>query len=406
MKFSTISEVEQALSPLVAAASLTTGRNITTERTFELAAMVGNPQDHLKVVHVAGTSGKTSTSYYIARLIRQSGATVGLTVSPHITSITERVQINGAPLDDSTFCAYMSEFLPQVVTNEEDVPSYYEVMMVFALWVFAREHVDYAVIETGLGGLHDSSNICRRQDKLCVITDIGIDHTHVLGDTIREIAQQKAGIIAPNNIVMMYDQGEIVMDVVGSQVAQQNGTLHTIPDQPFDNYQDRNFALACGVYECLAERDELGLLSDDQRVVARETPIPGRMQLVQRGNTAILLDGAHNEQKMCTLVRTLATKYPSKRWHVVIGMKQSKDYVAAIAALAPLCMSAVAVPLHKSQDMKNESVSPSLLIAEFEKHGVDCHEAASVNDALDETVARGLPDVLVTGSLYVVAEVQ
>lgn len=87
-------------------------------------------------------------------------------------------------------------------------------------------------------------------------------------------------------------------------------------------------------------------------------------------------------------------------------MKQSKDYVAAIAALAPLCMSAVAVPLHKSQDMKNESVSPSLLIAEFEKHGVDCHEAASVNDALDETVARGLPDVLVTGSLYVVAEVQ
>jgi dihydrofolate synthase/folylpolyglutamate synthase len=196
MIFTSIAEVEKALERLVMIASKTTGRDITTARTLEIAGLVGNPQDHLRVIHLAGTSGKTSTSYYIAGLLKAGGMKVGLTVSPHVTAITERVQINNIPLSETEFCRYMSEFLPLVTADEERLPSYFEVMMVFALWVFDKSNVDYAVVETGLGGLHDSSNICRRTDKICIITDIGVDHTHVLGDTIEKIATHKAGIIA------------------------------------------------------------------------------------------------------------------------------------------------------------------------------------------------------------------
>lgn len=405
MMFTTLSDVERALEPLVAAASLSTGRDITTERTFAMAEIVGNPQKTLRVVHVAGTSGKTSTSYYATKLLQQAGKRVGLTVSPHITNLTERVQINGVPLAEDKFCSYMSEFFPLVVRENEELPSYYEVMMVFALWVFAREGVDYAVVETGLGGLHDSSNICRRADKVCVITDIGIDHTHILGSTIDKIAYQKAGIIAPSNEVVMHAQGQAVMDVINQQVTNQYAVLHTLPVAEYAEYQDRNFALAVAVYDTIAKRDSLPVLTAEQLAEARDIEIPGRLQLLQLGGARVLLDGAHNEQKMCTLVDTLKSKYPLKQWSVVIGMKQSKDYEAAIHAIASLTKRAVVVPLHEDQDMHNSSVPTELLAAEFMKYNIPCETETSVNSAITTLTAENEVDILVTGSLYVVAEV-
>lgn len=161
--------------------------------------------------------------------MRLSGAKVGLTVSPHIVSIAERVQINGLPLDEESFCRYMSEFLQKIEDSKFGTPSYFEVMMVFALWVFDKEAVDYVVVETGLGGLHDSSNICRREDKIFVITDIGIDHTHVLGSNIESIAWQKAGIVAPGNHVIMHSQSQVVTGVVAEEVRKQHATLEVLP---------------------------------------------------------------------------------------------------------------------------------------------------------------------------------
>ena len=405
MKFTTVAEVEAALTPLAARALVTTGHDITTERTYALAALVGNPQDSLRVVHVAGTSGKTSTSYYIAGLLSAAAGKVGLTVSPHIASITERVQIAGQPLPDEMFCKYMSEFLPQVITDEDDLPSYFEVMMVFALWVFAREGVDYAVVETGLGGLHDSSNICRREDKLCVITDIGIDHTHVLGDTVEEIAAQKAGIIAPKNQVVMYSQAPEIMQVVRTQVERQGARLTAIPPHEYTDYQDRNFGLALGAYAQLAVRDKLSI--PDERVLQqiRQVQVPGRLEVISRCGVQIVRDGAHNEQKMYALVQTLQAKYPERKWSVVLAMKQSKDYAAVVRTLAPIARRVVATQFHLSQDTPIVSIDPSILTSECQKYGIPCVMQDSVAGAVDLLIDENEPHILVTGSLYGVAEI-
>ena len=158
-----INNIEEAnifLSKFVNKTRLVTGKDISVNRTLKLLDKVGNPHQKMRVIHIAGTSGKTSTSYYIAELLGRAGLKVGLTVSPHIISVTERLQINGSPLSDKVFCNYLDEFIEEI--GEDSDASYYEFLIVMMLWVFEKEAVDYAVIETGLGGIHDSTNVCTR----------------------------------------------------------------------------------------------------------------------------------------------------------------------------------------------------------------------------------------------------
>lgn len=405
MIFTSIAEVEKALERLVMIASKTTGRDITTARTLEIAGLVGNPQDHLRVIHLAGTSGKTSTSYYIAGLLKAGGMKVGLTVSPHVTAITERVQINNIPLSETEFCRYMSEFLPLVTADEERLPSYFEVMMVFALWVFDKSNVDYAVVETGLGGLHDSSNICRRTDKICIITDIGVDHTHVLGDTIEKIATHKAGIIARDNHVVIHEQDNTIMRVVKEHAKRFGATMVVIPTGIYRTYQDRNFALARATYNLLARRDNLPALSAENLKVVRQTQVPGRFETVIRNGVEVLIDGAHNEQKMHALVSTLMVLYPGRKWTVVLAMKQSKDYQAVVRLLLPITQRAIATRFYLNQDTPVQSIHPSILVNEFQRHNIECTEQPTIAAAVDALIDENERYILVTGSLYALSQV-
>ncbi len=404
MQLNTIKEVEQALEPLAAAALAATGRDITTQRTFALANLVGNPQDKLRVVHVAGTSGKTSTSYYIAGMLQRAGAKTGLTVSPHINSITDRVQVGGQSLSNAAFCQYMSEFLPQVLGDGSDLPSYFEVMMVFALWVFVREGVDYAVVETGLGGLHDSSNICRQADKLCVITDIGIDHTQVLGGTLPAIAAQKAGIIAPGNVAVMHQQGAAVMRVLRRRAKQQNAQLVELPPQNYAEYQDRNFALALAAYAQLVQRDGLAVLGDAELNRVRQLQVPGRLEITQQGSATVIIDGAHNQQKIQALIKTLQAKYPGQKWAVVLAMRANKDYQAVVKLLAPITSQAVAIQFNLGQDTPIVALAPEVLAKEFAIYDVGCAASDSSAAVLGQLAGQGQQHILVTGSLYLAAE--
>ena len=164
---------------------------LDTMRALMLA--LGNPQNSYKTIHVAGTSGKTSTSYYIAALLGQTGKKIGLSVSPHVDNVNERVQIDLVPLDEHEYCQQFSTFL-QIINKLRIKPTYFELLIAFAFWQFAQEKVDYAVIEVGLGGLLDGTNVIERSDKVCVIADIGLDHVAVLGNSLAGIAAQKAGI--------------------------------------------------------------------------------------------------------------------------------------------------------------------------------------------------------------------
>lgn len=399
MNLTSFTEVEQVLKPYVRRAHAAGFADITTEQTRRLAEAVGRPHEKLKVIHVAGTSGKTSTCYGIRALLEAACCQTGLTVSPHMVSIAERVQVGGAPLGEAAFCRYFSEFIGEVEASGLR-PSYFELMIVFALWVFDRERVDYAVLETGLGGLHDSTNICRRADKVCVITDIGLDHTHVLGATLPEIAAQKAGIIAPANHVLMYRQTPEVMRVI-ERVTQQQATLEQLVAPEVADFRERNYQLAEQACRFVLGRDGREFTG----MSAGDIAVPGRLQRLRRGDTTIIVDGAHNAQKAQALVATLAREYPGERFAVVLAMKQGKEYPPVIRLLAGSASRAVVTRFRGEQDTAQGAIDPGVLRREFAAQGVAAIVAEDLVGAIDLLAQAGEPKILVTGSLYAAGEV-
>jgi dihydrofolate synthase/folylpolyglutamate synthase len=337
MKIRTMADVEIALQPYLEVASTTIGADIKLDRTEALLAHIGNPHQKLRIVHIAGTSGKTSTAYYIAALLRAAGAKVGHTVSPHVDILAERVQINGTPLSEAIFCEYFAEYL-QLIEDVPNTPSWFECIIGLSYWVFAKEGVEYAVVETGLGGLHDSTNVAARSDKLCVLTDIGYDHMNILGSTLEKIAYQKAGIIHDRNTAIMYDQAPEVMHIVRYWVSQQEdaelltfeqtrleqayGTdfADTLPE-----FQKRNWLLAYAAYLWLVKRDDLKPVDRDALLRTQETYVPGRMDRKKIGDKTIVFDGAHNGQKMHAFVESFCSLYSGRKVPLLLALKEGKE---------------------------------------------------------------------------------
>ena len=178
------------------------------ENTLRLMAQVGNPHEHLRAVHVAGTNGKGSTSHLIAAALQASGLRVGLFTSPHLVSLTERIRINGQPIPEETVAAFVTE---QKAFLDELQPSFFETMTALGFWYFVQQKVDIAVVEVGLGGRLDSTNVLT--PALSVITNIGLDHTEFLGNTLTKIAREKAGIIKPGVPCIIGETHPLTMNV-------------------------------------------------------------------------------------------------------------------------------------------------------------------------------------------------
>lgn len=401
----TMRDVEDYLRDYyVSSGSPKIGTNYRLEDTFELAKRVGSPHERLRVVHVAGTSGKTSTAYYIAALLKSAGVSVGLTVSPHISSVAERAQVNGEVLDDSQYVELFREYIAAAVEQDGLKPSYFELMLVFALWVFDRLALDYVVLETGMGGTFDSSNICRAQDKVCIITDIGYDHVHLLGDTIEQIAAQKAGIIAEQNLVCMYEQELDAMKAVREAVGRHHADLRISPNEDLAaTYMERNFGLALFAYKQIAERDSLPSLEESVIDDAKNTSVPGRLEKIKWHSTTYLLDGAHNEQKMRTLFATLDVQYPDKKWPIVIALKHDKDIRKVISLIVAHADGIVVSEYEKSQDMPIAALPASELAELFAGQDMDVRVEPDLAKAVRSMESRA-PEILLTGSLYAVSE--
>lgn len=377
-----------------------------------LLAFLGNPQDSLRVVHVAGTSGKTSTAYYIAALLKASGRTVGLTTSPHIQSINERVQVNLVPLPEAMFCQKLGEYM-DLVQQSGLKPTYFELMMAFVYWEFARQGVDYAVIEVGLGGLLDGSNVVTRADKVCVITDIGYDHTAVLGSTLPEIATQKAGIILPHNDVFMHAQTDVVMEVMRATCQAKQATLHVIaPATPrrakafLPLFQQRNFELAITVVEHVLGRDGHQPLTATALDTAAHVRIPGRMETFRFGNKTIILDGAHNPQKLQAMATSLRALYPTEPIAALVGFVSSKEVGLPdnASVLAELAQHAIVTEFEPAQEHGRPSIEAHVVVEACRAAGLaSVVEITDKQQALQALLKRPEPLLLVTGSLYLVS---
>ena len=171
--------------------------------------LLGNPQNKLKVIHIAGTSGKGSTAYLTSVILKSQGFKVGLHISPHLIDVRERCQINNQMIPKKDFYQALNQMAPVIKEMEKSefkTASYFEILTGLAFKVFSEKKVDYAVIETGLGGLYDATNTINRSDKISMITEIGFDHMEVLGNTLAKIAFQKAMIIKPKSLVVSQEQ--------------------------------------------------------------------------------------------------------------------------------------------------------------------------------------------------------
>ncbi len=419
MKLRSLTEVEDALSPYFTVAGETIGKDITLGRTERLMAHLGDPQKKLRIIHVAGTSGKTSTTNYIAALLHATGKKVGHTVSPHVAGLNERVQINCQPLSEEAFCQYMSEFLP-LVADAPEMPTWFEVLIAFTFWVFAeKEAVDYAVMETGLGGLQDSTNVAARADKLCVLTDIGFDHMHILGDRLGAIAHQKAGIIHENNVALMYEQDEEVLRVVRYWVSQQEGAeLYTFAQSKLEEvykdgfvdglplYQKRNWLLAWAVYRFVCRRDGIRMPNAEAVRNTQKMTVPGRMEVVEIEGKQIVLDGAHNEQKVTAMAESFRAKFPGVKPVVLMALKEGKELKAIAPILASLACEVIVTQFSEVQDLPFGAMDPHEIAKVLEQYKLCVAVEADTTKAFHLFVKKAEEVGLVTGSFFLIAELK
>lgn len=387
----------------------------TLDRMRVLMDYLGNPQDSLKVIHVAGTSGKTSTVYYAVALLEATGANVGMTVSPHVDEVNERVQINHTPLPEAAFCKALGEFT-DIVEGSGVTPSYFELLVAFAYWEFARQKVDYVVVEVGLGGLLDATNVISREDKLCIITDIGLDHTNVLGSTLTEIATQKAGIIQTRNHVFAYSQSQEIDRVLMRAAHKRQATLHRItavneryyqPSLPL--FQRRNLYLAEQAVNYVLVRDGKPRLTPEQIQKAAAVHIPARMELFRLGSKTLIIDGSHNSQKLRVLAASVRIKFPDQPIAALTAFVEGQDerWQRGVDVLTTLADRLIITSFKAEQDVPKASVRPATIAAYCRAIS---YAAVTVSPQPEAAFAALLqqpePILLVTGSFYLLNHIR
>lgn len=379
------------------------------DRMRAVLSELGNPQDSYKTVHVAGTSGKSSTCYYITSLLIASGAKVGLTVSPHVDEVNERVQVNLVPLSEKRFCSQLQRFIDLIDKTGAEL-TYFELLVSFAFWEFAQQKVDYAVVEVGLGGLLDGTNVVHRPDKVCVITDIGLDHTNVLGKTISAIAEQKAGIIQDHNPVFMYQQSQDVMAMVKARCAQEHAFLHTVDEEPDEqDFKHRNYNLAEHVFEFITERDNLKMLSKADFERTFNLNIPARMEVVDYKGKTIVIDASHNGQKMGALVKGIKNQFPQASVAALVSFVAGDAHKPeeALQELHELTDEVIVTSFKDMQDTPKKSLDTKEIADNAKRAGFsNIKVVEDPVEAFQELLAHNQDILLVTGSFYLLNHIR
>ncbi len=303
----------------------------------KLSAYLNHPERKIKTIHVAGTNGKGSTSSMLASILQEAGYKVGLYTSPHMKDFRERIKINGNEIPES----FVVDFIAQNKTFfEKETLSFFEMTVGMAFDYFEKEKVDIAVIEVGMGGRLDATNIIT--PLVSVITNIGKDHTAFLGDTLAKIAEEKAGIIKPNTPIVIGEYTEETKPVFVEKAKQANSSIYFASETYSDNqltsdlgglYQQKNIRTVRQAIELLrkyfsitAKNEEEGL----QNVVAN-TKLWGRWQVLQQ-NPKVVADTAHNDHGLSIVMKQLKTeKY--KNLYIVFGVVNDKDLDSVLPLL-------------------------------------------------------------------------
>lgn len=402
------------------------------ERTEALLDALDNPHEHLPCIHIAGTVGKGSTLAMIASMLQQCGYTVGTYTSPHLVDVRERIQINGRPITQRGFIELMN-FVSDAAATLDFHPTFFEIMTAAALQHFCDLAPDMTVIETGLGGRLDSTNVIFPE--VVAITRIDYDHTHILGNTLQEIAREKAGIFKPGVPVVSVEQQPEVEDVLRRKAAEVECPLRIVNKDiefsyrfgvsPRDAKESRiclftevsrfehvavplagahqalNCGLALAVIDTLREAGmELPARGVHEGLAA--TTLPGRMEIVWE-RPRVLVDGAHNPIAVRALIRSIGAHIPYDSLIVVFGCCEDKDVPAMLDQLA---LGGDKVIFTRASRNPRASEPEDLQRMYAERSGKMSQHAPTLEAALDIAQrAYGRDDlILITGSFYLVGD--
>ena len=408
MKFASMRDITYFLNELIAHPPEKHDRLACVTHILEI---LDNSQNQIPAIHIAGTSGKGSTAYYATSLLNRAGYTTGTLVSPHIASVAERSLINGQPLPEQEYLHYFQEFTSFYAAHNLDV-SYFEFLTIFSFWLFKKIDVNYIIIEVGIGGRLDTTNVIFRSPTVRVITDIGLDHTELLGNTLTEIAQEKAGIIHQNDLVVMNRQASEIETVIRQHAESQHSQLSIASPVASDflkilpDFQQRNWALAYRAVEKRLALDKKPPLPKEVLEKSVHIAIPGRLEKRNVDGVNIIFDVAHNPQKIRALVDSLRKLYPDKKPIFVVAFGQNKhsSMAESLAIIDNLAQLAYATTFSANYGKNHRNMPPEII-----RHVMK--SAVEVEYNTDKALAKAIKKarqldtyVVVAGSFYLVSE--
>lgn len=374
----------------------TFGIKLGLENTRRLLAAAGEPQARLKFLHVAGTNGKGSTCAMMDSILRAAGYRTALYTSPHLVDFRERIRLDGRMIPGEAAAEGLT-MLRAASEAWDHAPTFFELATVLAAWWFAREGGDYVVWETGMGGRLDATNAVI--PLVSVITPIGMDHRNWLGDTLAQIAGEKAGIIKSRAPVVSAPQAEEVRAVLAAKAAE-NAVSLTFVTEPWrgetpalaGSHQRLNAALACAALRAAGVEVDAESVSQGLRTVVW----PGRFQRVADD---LVIDGAHNPEATETLVATWREVFGEVKSSLVFGAMRDKDAARLLGILRSIADEVWLVPVNNARGMATSELRPLAAAAGF----AEVHET-TVADSVVASRTSGRP-ALVAGSLFLAGEV-
>ncbi len=394
------------------------------ERTQTLLKLMGNPEKKLKFVHIAGTNGKGSTAAMTASILQKAGYRTGLYTSPYIYRFNERMQVNGSEISDEDLAA-VTEFVKPLAESMEESPTEFELVSCIAFEYFYRQNCDIVVLEVGMGGAMDSTNVIETPE-VAVITNIGLDHTEYLGDTIEKIAETKAGIFKENGSAVIYRSAPSVEKVLEETCRERNLKLkkadfdginlisHDLQGQVFDcgdrknlhlpllgNHQLKNAAVVLGIVDTLIERG-WKITEQNIRDGLRDVRWPGRFDIVGT-DPLFIIDGGHNPQCLEALVGNIQDYLAGRKIIALTGVLADKDYADMYKPVMPFVQQFVCITPPNPRKLEAEQLAQYLRNA-----GASATACASVDEGVRKAVELAGRDgvVMCFGSLYTIGAIK
>lgn len=390
-------------------------------RTRELLEKLGNPQKKLKFIHVAGTNGKGSFCAMISSVLTAAGYKTGLFTSPYILSFNERMKINGSDIKNERLAELTEKIMP-LAEAMEDHPTEFELITCLAFQYFNEENCDIVVLETGMGGELDSTNVIENPE-LCVITAISLDHTAFLGDTIESIAKAKAGIIKPGCVCLNYSNEKNADAVIENTAKMQNAFIlkpqyDTIIEKEYSlkghlfsyadmqdiylpllgDYQLKNAAMCISAAKILKDKG-YSITENDIRSGLKNTKWPARFELLGE-DPVFIVDGGHNPQGIRATASSLKSLLPGKKVNLIFGVMKDKDYEEMLKVILPYCNKVFAVTPNNPRALDSNTLCKAIRTIK-----TPAFAFYDINEAVKAALNEGSP-ILAAGSLYMSADIR